>query len=78
MRSTGIGWALGVGRIGEIVGPIAVGAALGMGWSASAVFYAMSVPMLVAGVAVLLLGRWVRSDKHPDRKSTQSHSLAHK
>ncbi len=69
MRSTGVGWALGVGRLGGIVGPIAVGAALGMGWSASAVFYAMSVPMLVAGAAVFLLGRWVRSDNHPDRKS---------
>lgn len=78
MRSTGVGWALGVGRIGGIVGPIVVGAALGMGWSASAVFYAMSIPMLVAGVAVLLLGRWVRSDKHPDRAVAESQSLAHK
>ncbi|WKN55386.1 MFS transporter [Rhodococcus opacus] len=78
MRSTGVGWALGVGRLGGIVGPIAVGAALGMGWSASAVFYAMSVPMLVAGAAVFLLGRWVRSDNHPDRKSAESHSLARK
>jgi AAHS family 4-hydroxybenzoate transporter-like MFS transporter len=57
MRSTGVGWALGVGRVGGIVGPIVVGAALSMNWSPSGVFYAMSVPMLAAGLAVLLLGR---------------------
>jgi AAHS family 4-hydroxybenzoate transporter-like MFS transporter len=56
MRSTGVGWALGVGRVGGIVGPIVVGAALSTNWSPSGVFYAMSVPMLAAGLAVLLLG----------------------
>jgi AAHS family 4-hydroxybenzoate transporter-like MFS transporter len=48
---------LGIGRIGGITGPIVVGAALGMGWSPSAVFYAMAVPMLIAGLLVLFLGR---------------------
>jgi AAHS family 4-hydroxybenzoate transporter-like MFS transporter len=57
MRSTGVGWALGIGRVGGIVGPLVIGAALTADWSAGAVFYAMAVPMLVAGVAVLLLGR---------------------
>lgn len=57
IRSTGVGWALGIGRIGGITGPIVVGAALGMGWSPSAVFYAMAVPMLIAGLLVLFLGR---------------------
>jgi AAHS family 4-hydroxybenzoate transporter-like MFS transporter len=57
IRSTGVGWALGIGRVGGILGPIVIGAALAAQWSAGAVFYAMAVPMLVAGVAVLLLGR---------------------
>jgi AAHS family 4-hydroxybenzoate transporter-like MFS transporter len=52
-----VGWALGIGRVGGILGPIVIGAALAAQWSAGAVFYAMAVPMLVAGVAVLLLGR---------------------
>jgi AAHS family 4-hydroxybenzoate transporter-like MFS transporter len=56
IRSTGVGWALGVGRVGGILGPIVVGAALARHWSPSAVFYAMSVPMLVAGLTVLALG----------------------
>ncbi|HCF1642818.1 MFS transporter [Pseudomonas stutzeri] len=57
MRSTGVGWALGIGRIGGIAGPIVVGAALGIGWSPSAVFYGMAIPMLIAGLLVLFLGR---------------------
>ncbi|WP_214366163.1 MFS transporter [Pseudonocardia sp. H11422] len=57
MRSTGVGWALGIGRVGGILGPIVIGAALAANWSATAVFYAMAVPMLVAGLAVLFLGR---------------------
>ncbi|MGH8417967.1 MAG: MFS transporter [Pseudomonas sp.] len=57
IRSTGVGWALGIGRIGGIAGPIVVGAALAVGWSPSAVFYAMAVPMLIAGLLVLFLGR---------------------
>lgn len=62
MRSTRVGWALGVGRVGGILGPIVVGAALAANWSPSTVFYAMSVPMLAAGLAVLLLGvRYGRS-----------------
>ncbi|MES4889663.1 MFS transporter [Streptomyces sp. NPDC096012] len=62
MRSTGVGWALGIGRVGGILGPIVVGTALAAGWSPSTVFYAMSVPMLAAGLAVVLLGmRYGRS-----------------
>jgi len=57
MRSTGVGWALGIGRIGGIAGPIIVGWLLGMSWSPSSLFFAMSVPMLVAGLLVLALGR---------------------
>jgi AAHS family 4-hydroxybenzoate transporter-like MFS transporter len=57
IRSTGVGWALGIGRVGGILGPIVIGWALAANWSAGAVFYAMAVPMLVAGLAVLLLGR---------------------
>jgi AAHS family 4-hydroxybenzoate transporter-like MFS transporter len=57
MRSTGVGWALGIGRIGGILGPIIIGAAIAAEWSAGAVFYAMAVPVLAAGLAVLVLDR---------------------
>jgi AAHS family 4-hydroxybenzoate transporter-like MFS transporter len=33
IRSTGVGWALGVGRLGSIAGPLLGGMMLGIGWS---------------------------------------------
>mgnify|MGYP001172533253 CR=1 FL=1 len=82
MRSTGVGWALGVGRVGGILGPILVGAALTLNWSPSAVFYAMAVPMLAAGVTVALLGmRYGPSRQGADRTDpapdTEAPSLSH-
>ena len=47
LRSTGLGWGLGIGRIGAIVGPLAVGYMLTAGWSSAAVFTATAIPMLL-------------------------------
>jgi len=55
MRSTGIGWAGGLGRIASIVGPGLAGAMLVAQWSALAIYAAMSAPLLVAGIATALL-----------------------
>jgi AAHS family 4-hydroxybenzoate transporter-like MFS transporter len=55
VRSTGTGWALGVGRLGGIAGPLAVGLAFGAGWTPQAVFYAAGVPMLVAAMAIYVI-----------------------
>jgi len=60
IRSTGVGWALGIGRVGGILGPLVAGAALSAGWSAGTVFVALSVPMLLAAFLVLYLGRRAR------------------
>jgi AAHS family 4-hydroxybenzoate transporter-like MFS transporter len=57
LRSTGLGWGLGIGRIGAIVGPLAVGYLLTAGWSSSAVFTATAIPMLLGAVAVAAMGR---------------------
>jgi MFS family permease len=37
VRATGVGWALGVGRLGAIIGPLVGGALLGIGWTAKAI-----------------------------------------
>ena len=46
MRSTGVGWALGIGRIGSIVGPVVGGQLLAQGTAARQVFWAAAVPAL--------------------------------
>ncbi|VCU70857.1 4-hydroxybenzoate transporter PcaK [Pigmentiphaga humi] len=56
-RATGVAWALGIGRIGSIVGSMSGGWMLTAGWGMEAVFEAVAVPAVVAAVAVVLMGR---------------------
>jgi MFS transporter, AAHS family, 4-hydroxybenzoate transporter len=57
MRSTGLGWALGVGRVGSIVGPAIGGVMLATAENARSVYLVCIVPVLVGMVAVALLKR---------------------
>jgi AAHS family 4-hydroxybenzoate transporter-like MFS transporter len=56
IRSTGVGWALGIGRLGGIGGPLLIGLLLSYGLGAASLFYAAALPMLLAGTLVALLG----------------------
>lgn len=56
IRSTGVGWALGIGRIGSIVGPVLGGIVLSLGWNTAELFLATAAPALVASMAVFVLG----------------------
>jgi MFS transporter, AAHS family, 4-hydroxybenzoate transporter len=57
IRSTGVGWALGVGRVGSIVGPVVAGSLLSMGWHPRQIFLAGAVPALCAALAIMGTGR---------------------
>jgi AAHS family 4-hydroxybenzoate transporter-like MFS transporter len=57
LRATGVGWALGIGRVGSIVGPVVGGIILSMGWDVGQLFAAAAAPAAVSSVAVFLLGR---------------------
>jgi AAHS family 4-hydroxybenzoate transporter-like MFS transporter len=57
VRSTGVGWALGIGRVGSIVGPLVGGALLSMKWSTGAVFFAAAAAALCAALASFSLSR---------------------
>ena len=61
VRSTGVGWALGVGRVGSIVGPAIGGMLLSMGWTPQRIFLAGMVPAFLASLAILGSSR-LRSD----------------
>lgn len=58
VRATGIGWALGVGRIGSIVGPSLGGVLLSLKWTPDQIFLAGIGPALCAAVAIILT-RWL-------------------
>lgn len=51
IRSTGVGWALGVGRIGSIVGPVVGGVLLSQGTPIHEVFWSAVIPALAAATA---------------------------
>ena len=62
VRSTGVGWALGIGRIGGIGGPLLFGLLLGWQFTPASVFYMAATPMLLAASAITVLG-WLYSTR---------------
>jgi len=59
MRATGAGWALGLGRIGQIGGPLVGGTLLQLGWASRDIFLAASVPAACVAAGMATLG-WLR------------------
>jgi MFS transporter, AAHS family, 4-hydroxybenzoate transporter len=60
LRSTGIGWSLGIGRIGAIVGPYLGGLLLTLKWTPKEVFLLAAIPAFVSMVMTLGLGRIIK------------------
>ncbi|WP_216935456.1 MULTISPECIES: aromatic acid/H+ symport family MFS transporter [unclassified Acinetobacter] len=55
VRSTGMGWASGIGRIGAIVGPVLTGALLTMNLPHQMNFFAIAIPGVIAALAIFLV-----------------------
>lgn len=55
MRATGLGWALGIGRLGAILGPVYGAFVLSSGWGLNANFYAFAIPAMLGGLVMLLI-----------------------
>lgn len=55
IRSTGIGWALGVGRGGAILAPIGIGMLVAMKLPLQQNFIAIAIPAVIGMLAVLLI-----------------------
>jgi AAHS family 4-hydroxybenzoate transporter-like MFS transporter len=57
IRATGVGWALAVGRVGSIVGPVVGGILLSTHVDIRTIFLFAAIPPLVAAGAYLAMGR---------------------
>jgi MFS transporter, AAHS family, 4-hydroxybenzoate transporter len=55
IRATGVGGAIGIGRVGAIVGPMLGGFLIGSGFTMSTNFMIFAVPTVIAGVAILFI-----------------------
>lgn len=62
IRTTGTGWAIGVSRLGAVIGPYAAGYLLEAGWSPAELFRGFALPALVGGGIVVLL--WQEERRH--------------
>jgi MFS transporter, AAHS family, 4-hydroxybenzoate transporter len=78
LRSTGLGWALGVGRIGSIVGPVLGGLLLSLGWQFNTLFMVAAVPAAISSLAVFLLGLRQRQIVPPSMASRAEAGLSGK
>lgn len=65
MRATGLGWALGVGRVGSIVGPTIIGLMLASAADARSVYLWCLAPISVGLIAVALLKRRAAPSSEP-------------
>ena len=52
VRATGVGWGIGVGRVGAILAPILVGTLLDGGWSPTQLYIGVAVVVALAAFAV--------------------------
>lgn len=53
IRTTGVGWAIGAGRLGAVIAPIAAGYLVAAGLSIGSMFIIFAVPSLIAGLATI-------------------------
>jgi AAHS family 4-hydroxybenzoate transporter-like MFS transporter len=76
-RATGAGWALGLGRLGAVLGPIAGGQLMGMAWSVDQTLLVSAVPTVVAALAVGGLGRIQARRAQPPSSSEREFAVEH-
>ncbi len=57
IRANGSGWALGLGRLGAIVGAIGSGKLIGLGFDVGALFVVAAIPLVIATAACFVLAR---------------------
>lgn len=56
VRTTGLGWAIGIGRIGAIAAPLLAGLLRDGGWQPASLYYAYALPLVAGALAVLAIG----------------------
>ena len=64
IRATGVGWSLGVGRAGAIVGPVVAAQLVALNWSSQSLFLAASIPASFSCIVVIGLAIVMRPKLH--------------
>ena len=69
VRSTGTGWASGIGRFGSIFGPVVAGELMRLNWSTGELFQIAAVPASVAVLAMFAFWHVVKLPKRAEAPS---------
>jgi MFS family permease len=64
LRNTGLGWSIGVGRLGAILGPYLAGILMSIGWEQADYFLLLALPLMFAVMSTHALKQ---SQAHPRR-----------
>lgn len=75
VRATGMGWAMGVGRIGALTAPVLAGVLLDNAWSPESLFRVLAWPMVAAALAVLVMTARARTNAASQPMSAEPHAL---
>lgn len=73
-RATGVGWGLGIGRIGAVISPTVGGFAVAAQWPQSQLFAAAAVPPLICAAALLVM--WSADRRRQTRLAAAAPPLA--
>jgi AAHS family 4-hydroxybenzoate transporter-like MFS transporter len=76
LRSTGLGWCLGIGRAGSIVGPIIAGQFLEWKWTPQDIFMALTIPALTSAAVIFAL-QYAMGSSMAARPHTEATATAH-
>src|SRR5205085_4981039 len=60
MRSAGTGWAMALGRFGQVCSPLVIGVMLALHWAPAQILAAMALAPVLGGVCVLLKAKFAR------------------
>ncbi|WP_144146761.1 MFS transporter [Paraburkholderia sp. BCC1884] len=67
LRSTGLGWVLGIGRSGAILGPMVPGFLMQSGWGPQQVFFLMALPLALGAISIAFMQVWYQKPLSPER-----------
>lgn len=55
IRATGVGWAVGIGRMGAIIAPILAGALLDLGWQKQSLYIGVAMMLVITSLVILTM-----------------------
>lgn len=75
LRTTGVGWGIGIGRFGAIFAPITVGALLDAGWTPTSLYAAVAVVVVLAAVALIGIRPYLGAEQRIAVKTAQNEAV---